>query len=284
MRRTSGRPASATSRGIATPVSSSSAPMAGFCTKTLKTGVARSGKTSRCRSLSQTAPRPAAARTSAKASQGRTKEVADDTFDHGSLPGMLLMMMMLAAAFRLLGLGPQQEGTVHDHRRAGLSPETIAISPPRSRPRSTGRASNTPGPRGRKTPQRSSIRWSAAAGTATTCPGGIRGGSRAVADIPGCSVPSGFGRTIRTGTVRDWASPPGPPRRPGRASCWPGRAAKVISAVEPSGSGPRRARAPAPPARGGTGPRCGTAARRDRRSRPGPRCAPAPCPRSGRRE
>src|SRR6185437_13168742 len=44
---TSGRPASAASIGIATPVSSSSAPIAGFWTITLKTGAERSGNTSR---------------------------------------------------------------------------------------------------------------------------------------------------------------------------------------------------------------------------------------------
>ena len=47
MRRTSGSPASAVSIGIATEASSSSAPIAGFCTMTLKTGADKSGKTSR---------------------------------------------------------------------------------------------------------------------------------------------------------------------------------------------------------------------------------------------
>jgi hypothetical protein len=61
--------------GIATPVSSSSAPMAGFCTMTLKTGVERSGKTSRGRSWSQTAPRSVPTSTRTSASQGRAKEL-----------------------------------------------------------------------------------------------------------------------------------------------------------------------------------------------------------------
>ena len=55
-RRTSGRPASATSSGMAIAVSSSSAPIAGFCAISLNTGADKSGKTSRGNSRSRRPP------------------------------------------------------------------------------------------------------------------------------------------------------------------------------------------------------------------------------------
>ena len=56
-------------------VSSSSAPMPGFCTITLKTGADRSGKTSRGSSKSQKAPSAAPPRAMAKARSGLAKKV-----------------------------------------------------------------------------------------------------------------------------------------------------------------------------------------------------------------
>src|ERR1700754_3843898 len=103
-RRTSGNPVSATSIGMAIAVSSSSAPIDAFWTMTLKTGAERSGKTSRRRSFNHKAPmtEPASARSSA--TTGFAKE----------LVMMRSMIMVVASAFGLLGLGFQKERTV-DH-------------------------------------------------------------------------------------------------------------------------------------------------------------------------
>src|SRR5947199_1856588 len=117
MRRTSGSPASPTSIGIAMPVSSSSAPMAGFWTITLKTGAERSGNTSRGRAINHVAPIPVPAATRSTARSGRAK-VARMT--PPTSVGSVLMMLALAA--RLLGLGLQEEGAFDHHGLSGGEP------------------------------------------------------------------------------------------------------------------------------------------------------------------
>src|SRR5262245_14493774 len=89
---------------MATLVSSSSAPIAAFCTMTVKTGVDRSGKTSRRRSDSHTAPITDAATRTRTAKTGRP----NDTFR------MRRMSVLVLAAEALLGLGFQQEGAFDD--------------------------------------------------------------------------------------------------------------------------------------------------------------------------
>src|SRR5713101_302801 len=117
MRRTSGSPASPTSIGIAMPVSSSSAPIAGFWTITLKTGAERSGNTSRGRAINHVAPIPAPAATRSTARSGRAK-VARMT--RPTSAGSVLMALALAA--HLLGLGLQEEGAFDHDGLPGREP------------------------------------------------------------------------------------------------------------------------------------------------------------------
>src|SRR5215831_68947 len=112
-----GRPASATSSGMAMPVSSSSGPIAGFCAMTLNTGVDRSGKTSRGRSLNHVAPStlPASTRTSARPARADERRISRST---SPLRTSVLMVGSLAA--RLLGLRLQQKGAIHHDLVSGL--------------------------------------------------------------------------------------------------------------------------------------------------------------------
>ena len=121
------------------------------------------------------------------------------------------------------------------------------------------------------------------AGTATTCSPAPPVPIQAVANIPGFSRPPALGRTMRTGTVREWASTSRPTQihRPPELLPRQGRQGDLGRRAR-AAPGRRRAPAPARPARGATGRRCGTAAGRDRPSGPGPPCAPAPCRRSAR--
>src|SRR5438128_7687808 len=117
MRRTSGSPARPTSIGIAMPVSSSSAPMAGFWTMTLKTGAERSGNTSRGRAINHVDPIAVPAATRSTARSGRAK-VARMT--RPTSAGSVLMVPTLAA--RLLGLGLQEEGALDHDGLPGREP------------------------------------------------------------------------------------------------------------------------------------------------------------------
>src|SRR5688572_25642890 len=110
MRRTSGRPDSAVSSGIVAPVSSSSGPMAGFCTITLNTGADRSGNTSRWSSVIHTAPSAVPATMRSTASSGLRNEPSITSAIGERSVGMGLAPL----AARLVGLGLQEEGAV-DH-------------------------------------------------------------------------------------------------------------------------------------------------------------------------
>src|SRR5690349_15182436 len=115
-RRTSGKPVSATSIGIAIAVSSSSAPIDAFCTMTLKTGAERSGNTSRRRSFNHTAPITDPASTSSNATTGFANErVMIFAMNEGSL-----VVRMIASAFGFLRFRLQQERAIDDDRLAGL--------------------------------------------------------------------------------------------------------------------------------------------------------------------
>src|SRR5215217_3335082 len=117
MRRTSGRPASATSMGMATAVSSSSAPMAAFWTMTLKMGADRSGKTSRRSPWSATAPKADSARASTTVRPGRAKDVRSTRptrEDVGSVA------MVFTSSGGLLDFRLEEEGAVHHHLLADL--------------------------------------------------------------------------------------------------------------------------------------------------------------------
>ena len=115
MRRTSARPASAVSIGIATDASSSSAPIAGFWTMTLKTGADRSGNTSRRSSRKLTAPKAVATRTTRIVNAGRAN--AADMMRLVIPPSM---PVLIGAARTLLRLGLQQKRSFDDHRLARL--------------------------------------------------------------------------------------------------------------------------------------------------------------------
>src|SRR6185295_8568474 len=97
-------------------VSSSSAPIAGFCTMTLKSGAERSGNTSRGSARSHVAPMLVAAPTRRMARIGRSK-VARMT-----RPTSPSVVMVLALAPRLLGLALQEEGSLDDDRLARREP------------------------------------------------------------------------------------------------------------------------------------------------------------------
>src|SRR2546428_4983013 len=120
MRRTLGRPASATSMGMAMPVSSSSAPMAGFWTITLKTGAERSGNTSRGSSSSHEAPITVPAAITSTARSGRANVPRMTRPTRGRLPASVLMMLTLTTRF--LGLGLQQERALNNDHLARLKP------------------------------------------------------------------------------------------------------------------------------------------------------------------
>src|SRR5262245_19340539 len=116
MRRTLGRPASPVSIGIAMLVSSSSAPIAGFCTMTLKTGADRSGNTSWGSAVSHTAPTPVPVPTMRMVKSGRAKVAR-------MIPPMRpSVLMVLALAACLLRLGLQEERSLHDDRLTRREP------------------------------------------------------------------------------------------------------------------------------------------------------------------
>src|SRR5688572_7068700 len=115
MRRTSGSPASAVSIGIATDASSSSEPIAGFWTMTLKTGADRSGKTSRRSCPKLTAPNAVATRTTRMVNAGRAKAA-----DMRRLVIGASMAVLVATASAFLGLGLQQKRPFNDDRLASL--------------------------------------------------------------------------------------------------------------------------------------------------------------------
>src|SRR5688500_4518050 len=125
MRRTSGRPASAVSIGIATEASSSSAPIEAFWTMTLKTGADRSGNTSRRSCWKLRAPKTAATRTARIVNAGRAKAASSRrVFTAASVP------VLVRAAGSLLGFRLQQECAVHDdgfaHLQAGDDLDVVA--------------------------------------------------------------------------------------------------------------------------------------------------------------
>src|SRR5262245_44631561 len=96
-------------------VSSSSAPMAGFCTMTLKTGADRSGNTSRRSSRKDATPSPTPAAINSSETSGREK-AARITDAIGPLVSVLM-----AAAFApgLLRLRLEEERSLHHDRVAG---------------------------------------------------------------------------------------------------------------------------------------------------------------------
>src|SRR5687767_1509884 len=115
MRLTSGSPASAVSIGMATDASSSSAPIAAFCTMTLNTGADRSGNTSRRSWLKLTAPNAVATRTTRIVNAGRAKAA-----DMRRLVMRASVSVLVAATGALLGFGLEQEGALDDNRLPGL--------------------------------------------------------------------------------------------------------------------------------------------------------------------
>src|SRR5688572_1387659 len=112
MRRTSGSPASSTSSGMAIAVSSSSAPIAGFCAITLKTGADRSGNTSRRRSWSHSAPMTAPAATSSVVMSGVRSEAR-------IVRSTMAASVIAVTGAGALGLRLQQERAVNDDGFAG---------------------------------------------------------------------------------------------------------------------------------------------------------------------
>ena len=142
MRRTSGRPASAISMGMATAVSSSSAPIAGFCTMTLKMGADRSGNTSRRRSWSATAPKAARARASTTVRPGPGEGRLQDAVRPPRGSRQCSCSSPPPRDFSASALSRKAPSTTTCS--PAFSPESTSTSPPRSRPRPTSRRSKTP--------------------------------------------------------------------------------------------------------------------------------------------
>ena len=151
--------------GSRSPVSSSSAPIAAFCTITLKTGAERSGKTSRAQLRKRRRRR--APRAASDEQRPRAAACAKEA------------RMMRSIMARLSGRGarprrapsrPRPSAGTRRRRRPSRPARARRRSRPRRRGRGRGRprAPRTrPSPRGTKTHQPSCRRCSAAAGTAT---------------------------------------------------------------------------------------------------------------------
>ena len=263
MRRTSGRPASATSIGMAIPVSSSSAPMAGFCTITLNTGAVRSGNTSRRRSWNA---KHAGDRAGQHQHQGhRRAPVAGGDHPAGSRSTGVALSAHGARPSPWPSPPRPSAGTPRRRPRSRppCRPDRISTSPPRSRPRPTWRISKLCAVLAGDEHHPVVVQplharpWE----RPPRCPRRPPTGSQAVADMPGRSTPVGVGHRDphRDGARGDVHLAADPGDLAGQAAPGQRREASPGPPTPASGAG-RPARRPGRSATAPSDRRCETAA------------------------